>query len=446
MKRRAFLGAVAGTAGAAAVAPTRLAWALVAPPRTSAQDVDGAVAVAWITMARRLVRATPGFSPPVASRAFGYAGVALYETVVPGMPGYRSLAGVLTDLPPWFPPAQDAAHGWGAAANAALARVLRLLIPTAPAAERVAVDALESQWAAHFSAGTPRGVLTRSVDRGRAVADAVFEWSRTDGGHEGYGRNFPTDYVPPTGPGLWRPTPPAFQRALQPRWGANRPFAVAAAGFGHPGPPIPFSAESGSACWAEAMEVYATVNGITDEQRTVARFWSDDPGATATPGGHSMSILAQTLASRGSSLAAAAEGWAKVGIAIADAFICCWSLKFTYNVLRPITYISDHIDSGFGAAMPLVTPPFPDYTSGHSAQSAAAAVVLTDLFDPVPFVDHTHDDRGFAPRSFSSFDEAAAEASISRLYGGIHYRTALDRGVAQGRAVGTAVNALPFTA
>ncbi|MGH9177887.1 MAG: vanadium-dependent haloperoxidase [Acidimicrobiales bacterium] len=445
MRRRTFLGAVAGAAGAAATAPFRLAWAAAAPPRVTPHDEDGAVVVAWIGMARSLVRATPGFTPPVASRAFGYAGVALYEAVVPGMPDHRNLGGVLTGLAPSLPPARDAAYDWGAVANAALAHIVRLLFPSAPAAQLAAVDALEAEWAAHFAAGTPRGVVTRSVERGRAVSAAVFEWSRSDGGHEGYNRNFPADYVPPTGPGLWRPTPPAFQRAMQPRWGANRPFAAADADLGHPGPPIPFSTDPGSACYAEAMEVYDTVNGLSDEQRTIARFWADDPGITATPGGHAMSILAQALALTDASLATAAEGIAKVGIAITDAFICCWKVKFTYNVLRPITYINDHIDPGFGAAMPLVTPPFPEYTSGHSVQSSAAATVLTDLFGWLAFVDHTHDDHGLSPRRFSSFEAAAAEASISRLYGGIHYRSAIMRGAAQGRAIGERVNSLPFS-
>jgi hypothetical protein len=151
------------------------------------------------------------------------------------------------------------------------------------------------------------------------------------------------------------------------------------------------------------------------------------------------------LRRRDASLARAAEVYAKVGIAVCDAFIACWYQKYVYNLLRPVTYIRRLVDPTWLPV--LVTPPFPEYTSGHSVQSGAAFQVLTDLFgQSYAFVDHTHDDRGFAPRSFGSFLEAAEEAAISRLYGGIHFRSAIVNGVTQGRCIGTAVTALPFEA
>lgn len=150
------------------------------------------------------------------------------------------------------------------------------------------------------------------------------------------------------------------------------------------------------------------------------------------------------LRARDASLAEAAEAYALLGIAVADAFIGCWRVKYEHNLLRPITYIRATIDPGWGDPLPLVTPPFPEYTSGHSVQSAAAAAVLTARFGVVPFVDHTHDARGFAPRAFASFEDAAAEAAISRLYGGIHYRAAIERGLTQGRCIGEGAAALPL--
>ena len=153
-----------------------------------------------------------------------------------------------------------------------------------------------------------------------------------------------------------------------------------------------------------------------------------------------ISILTQTMRARGSSLDQAAEAYAKVGIAVADAFICCWYIKYRVNLLRPVTYIRAHIDPAWSSL--LVTPPFPDFTSGHSVQSGAAAQVMTHLFGQVAFTDHTHDDRGLTPRSFDSFDDAAAEAAVSRLYGGIHYRPAIDLGLLQGRCIGAHVSTL----
>ena len=181
------------------------------------------------------------------------------------------------------------------------------------------------------------------------------------------------------------------------------------------------------------------MNNLTDEQRAIALFWADDLGATATPPGHSISLTTQVLSQLAARLDIAAETYAKVGIAVADAFIRCWDTKYRYNLLRPVTYIQRLIDADW---LPLlVTPPFPEYTSGHSAQSGAAAEVLTDLFGPdFAFVDHTHDSRGLPARAFRSFFQAADEAAISRLYGGIHFRPAIERGLDQGRCVGRAVN------
>jgi hypothetical protein len=227
---------------------------------------------------------------------------------------------------------------------------------------------------------------------------------------------------------------------LQPYWGSCRTFASPSGAACEPGPPTAYDEETSSRFFEEAYEVYAAVNALTDEERAVALFWSDDPGTTVTPPGHSISILTQTIRQRGASLADAVIAYAKVGMAVADAFICCWHTKYRVNLLRPVTYIRSLIDPAWSS--PLTTPPFPEYTSGHSVQSGAAATVLTDLFGEFAFTDHTHDDRGLAPRSFGSFWDAAREAAISRLHGGIHFRPAIELGLEQGRCVGEHTNAL----
>jgi hypothetical protein len=249
--------------------------------------------------------------------------------------------------------------------------------------------------------------------------------------------------MPPDDPGLWVPTPPGFQPALQPYWGLNRCMAITDGGTCSPGDHTPYSEGSGSPFFGEASEVYDTVNNLTAEQEAIARFWSDDPVTTVTPPGHSISITTQILRAEKASLMTAAEAYAKVGIAICDAFVACWNTKYRYNLLRPVTYIQRLLEPGW---LPLLnTPPFPEYTSGHSVQSGAAFAVLTDLWgDDYRFEDHTHDDRGLGPREFDSFTHAGEEAAISRLYAGIHYRTSIELGLQQGRCIGDAVNNLPF--
>ncbi len=185
-------------------------------------------------------------------------------------------------------------------------------------------------------------------------------------------------------------------------------------------PPTAYSEDPSSVFFAEAREVYDAVNNRTPEQEAIALFWSDDPGVTATPPGHSISIATQVLRLQRASLMTAAETYAKVGMATADALIACWHAKYRYNLLRPVTYIRSLID---GDWLPLLnTPPFPEHTSGHAVQSGAAFQVLADLFgDRYSFDDHTYDERSLAPRHFDAFSDCAREAAISRLYGGIHF-------------------------
>ncbi len=406
------------------------------------------VARDWFALQLPLVRRTWGFSPPVAARAFGYLGVTLYESVVPGMPDYQSLSNQLNELSELPQPETGSSYHWGVVANSALATMTRSLYPTAHEANRAAIDALYQTYAARFQNEVDAATFARSVEYGQRVAAAVFEWSTTDGGHEGYKRNFPANYQPPTGAGMWEPTPRAkgeAQPAMQPTWGDNRPFVLASGIECAPPPPPPYSEEPDSAFYAEALEVYTVTSELTAEQREIARFWADDPFRTATPAGHSISILTQVLAEQNATLDIAAEAYARMGIGLSDAFISCWSAKYQYNLVRPITYIRRVIDSEWTS--PLVTPPFPEYPSGHSVESSAAAAILTGLFgEDYAFTDHTHDEWGLPARSFGSFEAFAQEAALSRIYGGIHYRAAVENGLAQGACIAAKVEQIEFHA
>jgi PAP2 superfamily len=433
LDRRQFLQlsglTAAGLSVASLFSPAVAAPSATSTPSTGAYSAD--VAVQWFERLRQLVRVTLGFSPPVAARAYGHAGVTLYQAVVPGMPTHRSLAGQLTDLT-WTPGGAIERGQWPLVANAALAEITRRLFPTAPATELAAVDALEASLAESLGADVEPLWRRTARLRGYAVAAVVFEWSKSDGGHEAY-LNLPSGYTPPTGPGLWVPTPPAYLPALVPYWGHNRTMVSGLVSRTLADPPPPYSSDPTSAFYTAATEVYATGRNLTDEQRAIALFWADGAG-TPTPAGHWVSILSQYLTDIGAPLDVAAEAYARLGIAVNDAFIACWNTKYTYNVLRPVTYIQSHIDATWSSL--LVTPPFPEYTSGHSVQSASSARVLIEQFGAVAFTDGS--------RSFSSFEAAAVEAAISRLYGGIHYRFGIENGVDQGREVGDEVNSLQW--
>jgi hypothetical protein len=172
----------------------------------------------------------------------------------------------------------------------------------------------------------------------------------------------------------------------------------------------------------------------------IAHYWADGAG-TMTPAGHSISMLNQIITNEASNLEVAAIAYAKLGIALSDAFLACWKTKFIYNLCRPVTYIRSYIDTSW---LPFIgTPPFPEYPSGHSSQSGAMAQVMTDLFgNNYAFTDHTWGTSFGGPRSFDSFDEAAEEAAISRMYGGIHFEFGNNAGLALGTIVGQNVNEL----
>jgi membrane-associated phospholipid phosphatase len=417
------------------VAPS--VWAGLDQGKQPTDDYPSDVAWVWFDTLYEVVKSEAA-APPPASRTYGVSAVALYEAVIPGTLYHRSLAGQLNDLASVPQPKKHRKHHWPTVANAALARTIRGLFPSLKPENLEAINALEQRFAAQFQVEVKRREYKRSVAHGQAVADAILAWAATDG--------FPTvnncPYVPNPVPGAWERTPPGFApNPLQPCWGQLRPMVLASgAECAPPGHPD-FSTDAGSEFYAAALEVYHTGLTLTEEQQTIAEYWADGAGATGTPSGHWIALVGQIARNDGLSLAAAAEAYARVGIAVADAFIACWYTKYLTNLQRPVTYIQDHID---GTWLPhIVTPSFPTYTSGHSTQSGAAAAVLTDLFGSKAFTDTTHSDHHLMPpqepRSFSSFDEAAAEAAVSRLYGGIHFSFDNHDGLAAGRCIGQAI-------
>ena len=429
------------------------AFVPIAPPADSAPaylppEADAEIARAWFNLQLELIRTTPGFSPPVAARALGYTGVTLYETAVPGMDGYHSLVGLLNELDTVPAPDPEQTYHYPAAVNSALASITRLMYSSTRRENLALIDGLEQFYAAFYRAEIPAEVYDRSFAYGRSVADAIYNWSLGDGGDQGFALNYPRDYVPPEDQGLWVTTAPYYTRALLPTWGNNRLFALPTLDTCPAAPPLPYSTEIGSPFYRDAREVYDIVRYITPEQEGIALFWADDPRRTATPIGHSVSILNQVIDLENPSLAVAAEAYARLTLAGADAFIHAWHTKYQYNVMRPITYIQAHIDERWNIPAitdPIVTPPFPEYPSGHSIQSAAAMTVLTAIFgENYSFTDITHVQRGFLPRSYHSFWEAAEEAALSRLYGGIHYRFSIEQGLIQGACIGQYMADLPL--
>lgn len=395
-----------------------------------------ALASAWQDLVVDLVREEYLYPPP-AARLYAYAGLMVYEGLVHGYPGYRSLAGQLNGLA-LPPPDPGAVYDWYTVASAAERAILTALFEDAADATYARIDALaESQLASRRAAGVAESVLARSVAYGERLAAALDAWCRTDGFADTRGR----PYTPPTGDGMWVPTPPLHEAALEPHWGALRPLVLTStAECDVVGDPPAYSLDPGSPFWRDLQEVYAVSKTLTEEQRAIALYWADDPGLTGAPPGHWITIARQLNDQLDLTLIEAAETYALVGVGLHDAFLSAWRTKYRTNYLRPVTAVQRLIDPTW---LPIVeTPPFPEFTSGHSTGSGSMIEVLGHLHGPATgFTDAAHVGRGMPARTYASFEEAGLEASFSRLYGGIHFRTAKEKGVEQGRCVGALVTA-----
>ncbi len=428
--RRQFLTrSLAIGAGAAAVhVVPGVAMAGPGPhPLTKAHDPG--VLRAWIPAVYDAVR-RERYTPPNAARTYAYFGVAAYEAVVGGMPNYRSLGGQLNDLPLLPAPLRNRRYDWPTAANAAMGRIAPSLFAGRVASLQALADLEVAYEAERAGEVADAALLERSIAHGRAVGDVIAVWIARDGWADIQG----LPYTPPVGEGLWRSTPPNFGTAIEPYWEGVRTFALTPVTACTPPPPVAFSTDPASEFYAQAKATYDTVAANGPAELEIALRWRDNPdGTTGLPSGHWALIALILVRDLGYNLARAAELMALHGVAVADGFASCWTEKYRTNLLRPVTYVIDHIDPAW--VTPVNTPQFPEYTSGHSVGSGAAATVLTALAGSVRFTDDTGVANGFDPRSYRSVWEAAHEAANSRLYGGIHYPMGITAGVEQGVCV-----------
>lgn len=380
------------------------------------------------------------FSPPVASRIYAYPSIAAYECMVPGVEGYQSLAGQLKGFTAGPKPEDGKEYAYPVAALHAYAQIGKALIFS-----EAKIEAYQKEMETTFgNINMPQDVYDRSMAYGQAMADHILEWADKDMYKQT--RTYPK-YSIPEDLDKWRPTPPDYMDGIEPHWNKIRTMVLDSAQQFPPLPPTAFSLDPKSKFMAEVKEVYEVVKNATEEELAIAQFWDCNPYVShhkghvmfatkkITPGGHWMGITKIASQNTNADFMKTIETYARVSISLFDAFISCWDEKYRSSLLRPETVINSTIDEDW---LPLLqTPPFPEHTSGHSVISTAAATALTKLYgDNFSFVDSTEVAYGLPPRSFKSFEDACMEAAVSRLYGGIHYRPAIDYGVDQGRKVG----------
>jgi len=384
------------------------------------------------------------FSPPVASRIYAYSTIGGYEGARFMDSTYVSLAGQIKHFSEGPKPKNNEVLCYPMVATMAFLKIGKTLIFSEDKLQKQ----IDSTSAFYRNTGMPKRVFNNSMNFAEEIAAHIIEWSSKDNYKQS--RSFPKFNIQ-NDPAIWKPTPPAYMEAIEPSWNKIRTFLLDSASQFRPDPPSAFNVkDQKSSFYQDMMETYLTVKNATDEQIEIANFWDCNPykmnvtghvmHATKkiTPGGHWINITSKVGRDIKANFVKSAESYALVSLGLADAFISCWDEKYRSNYIRPETVINEYIDKDW---MPILqTPPFPEYTSGHSVASAAASEILTKIYgDSLAFEDDTEVEFGLPIRMFNSFYHAAEEAAISRLYGGIHFKPAIENGLSQGKQIGQLV-------
>lgn len=380
------------------------------------------------------------FTPPVASRIYVYSSLASYEAIRFSEPGSPSIADKLHGFDKIPEPEKDKQYNYTLAAT-------RAFFTTVKNVKVFSVDSLkkyEDGVYEFYHNKLDQETFDRSVKFGDTVARVVLKRANDDGYIKSRGKE---KFLGSEEPGKWRPTAPDYLDGIEWCWNTMKPMVLDSCSQFTPARPPQFSKDTNSAFYKNLLEVYTINKHLTDEQKEIARYWDDNPfviehsghlmfgNKKITPGGHWMGITAIAAKMTKADPVKIARSYALTAIALYDAFIACWDEKYRSNVIRPITVINEWIEPGWASF--LQTPPFPEYTSGHSSITASASTVLAKLYGNNFAFQDTSDLRYIGmQRHFNSFQEAAAEASISRVYGGIHYRSGVEAGAVQGRQVG----------
>jgi hypothetical protein len=412
---------------------------------TQASELSPQPIIDWMELLYYHI-ANEKISPPLASRIYGYTGVLIYESVICGLPDYNTMEGQLNGFENLPRPDASLEYDWLTVMNDAIYFGINYFLERQLTGEITTLNRTrDDQIASRKAAGISDEVIERSKKYGRELAFAIEEWAKQDNFDKS---RLPTQAASKALPREGKPerweTTDFGQVPMEPYWGELRPFVlqgniecrIAYGEFeGTVESTLPeFSTDPESEFYKITEKVYEKDQNLTEEERIIALFWADDPGETSTPPGHWIYIMNNMVKAKKMNLGQAAEIYGLTCLGIADAFIAVWDTKYKVYMVRPKTYIRENMgDPGWEPYVE--TPPFPEYASGHSGVSGAAATLLTSLIGDEPFVDSTHLIIGLEPRAFDNFWHAAREAAESRHYGGIHYRAAIEDALDQGKCV-----------
>ncbi|HMG16324.1 MAG TPA: vanadium-dependent haloperoxidase [Saprospiraceae bacterium] len=412
----------------------------------------------------KIERYAAGYRPCPVGRAMGYVGWAIYETALPGMPDYKSLA---SNYPGWTLPTLDKSTvlNYPLALNACQATLFKLFFPS----ELVQITAVETDLKSKYSTSVSQAIIDASVKWGQDVANATYNWAKSDvvvhDAQVDVTQGSVYHATSPLIPGRYEAPAnkngdaPNRNLAMFPRYGEGRVFAITNSDRVIP-EPLPYSEDKKSGYYAQNLEVYSRTTFGNDYDKWIAEFWSDDIlGETFSPPTRWFAVSSEVYKASLCNLEKAVITNAKMGIALNDVVVACWGNKYKYDIERPIQYIRRVFGSDLTFPTgtdkwltilgdPLMTPPFPAYPSGHSTMGGAAAEVLTAEFGiDFAMTDRCHEGRtefNGTPRSFPNFYSMAEENALSRIPLGVHCRQDCTSGVTMGYQIGRKVNKLAF--
>lgn len=392
----------------------------------------------YISTLQSITKNTVGVTAPVAGRSFNYFFLGTHEVLVGIVDGINSFDKKLKSYNRTVFPAKNSSFKPELIYALTAKKLLQDLFFTMSKSDSLKLHQKSKEILSVISKKESQKEVENANEY---VSEFIKEFKRfvkSDGGENGILKNYPEDYKISNCDSCWVRTMPNFLPAQQPYWGENRLLVLNKVEQDTTLRPMLFSKDEKSELYMEAQEIYKLQENATLEQKVIAKYWNDAPGFSGTPVGHFFSILNQLFETENTEFESRSKWYAILGLSINDAIIKAWNLKYKHNFIRPITYIHKYISTSYNSI--IATPPFPEYPSGHSVQAGVASTIFNQIFsEKHPFIDSTHIHRADiigTPRSFNNFNEFAEEVSISRWYGGIHFRKSLNESLEYGRLLG----------
>jgi len=402
---------------------------------------DSEVATKWFNFLTDLAKVTP-YNPPQSTRIFAYSSLALYESVVPGMPSHQSMYTYFTGDKIAFE--SNNTYYWPAVANAAMARISALILKDYPQpVNSNAINSLESNLNASFLTQATQNQLTKSIDFGKHVAEVIYNWSKSDGTLDANGLfYFCPPYTPLGGPENWVPTPPFFFPAAGACQGDLRTFIPNIVNLTYPSAVPSYSTDSNSDFYKMNLEVYNLTQSLSHSDLVNIQAWRDILGTNYNTPSHILKLTSKFIKNENINLEDASVIYAKQSIAMFDAIAATFYAKFDMAILRPITYIKSFIDLTWNSVYP--TPQHPSYPAVAPSATAAAVVIWEDVFGKqYNFIDDSQSSL-YGEWNYASFADLLKNVGKSRSYSGLNFVLSVENGINQGTMVGQMVNKLPF--